>query len=306
MLRKFTLTLLSILTFIFSIYAQEDSSDLDIIDYTTPTDYIIKDIDVEGIKYLDKRIVANISGLREGSRVTIPGEQITRAIENLWSQGLFSDVKILASEVKLDSISLVIRLQEQPRLSKLVINGLKKSREKDIREKLKLRTGSQVTKNVINNIRSTVKEYLYDKKFRNTEVDIQKRDDSTQVNRVIILVNINKNNKVKIKDITFDGNTVFRDGQLRRAMENTHRQDLNIFKGSKFIREKYEEDKEKIIEKYQRNGYRDARIVDDTVYAVSDKRLMINIKWKREINIFSEISNGQVIQNIPLRYFQII
>ncbi len=278
MLRKIVLTLLTIFLFILSVVSQEKISELDVIDYTTPGEYFIKDIDVEGIKYLDKRIVANISGLREGTTVTIPGEQITRAIENLWSQGLFSDVKILASEVSLDTISLTIRLQEQPRLSRLIINGLKKSREKDVREKLKLRPGSQITKNVINNTRSTIEDYLYDKKFRNTEIDIQKIDDSARVNRVILKVNIDKNKKVKIKNIVFKGNTVFRDGQLRRAMEHTHRQDLNIFKGSKFIREKYEEDKEKVLEKYRKEGYRDARIVDDTVYAVSNKRLMIQIE----------------------------
>jgi outer membrane protein insertion porin family len=238
----------------------------------------VKDIKVTGVKYLDKEILANLSGLRRGQTIEIPGEEITKAIENLWSQKLFSDVKIYAEEMGLDSVVLNIHLQELPRLSKFEITGLRKGEEKEIREKLKLQAGNQVTENVINDIRQTIKDFFYDKKYLNAEVEVTKVDDTTALNRVKLLVDVDKNEKVKIKDIVFKGNTVFSDGQLRRAMEHTHKKNWNIFQGSKFIREKYEEDKDLVLEEYKKKGYRDAEIVDDTVYAVSEDRIMIKIE----------------------------
>jgi outer membrane protein insertion porin family len=257
--------------------AQGQAEDFDVIDYSSPQEYYIKSIDVQGVRYLDEEILANLSGLRRGERLTIPGEKITQAINNLWSQGLFSDVKIYAQEVESDSVTLGIFLQEQPRLSGFNITGVRNREEKDIREDLKLKQGSQVNTNVLNNIRETIKEYFYDKKFLNTEIDITRVDDTTRNNRVALRIRVDKNEKVKIKDITFSGNEVFDDGELRRSMEHTHKKNWNIFQGSKFLPEKYEEDKEKILEKYRNNGYRDARIVDDTVYSVSEDRIKIHM-----------------------------
>ena len=257
--------------------AQGQAEDFDVIDYSSPQEYYIKSIDVQGVRYLDEEILANLSGLRRGERVTIPGEKITQAINNLWSQGLFSDVKIYAQEVESDSVTLGIFLQEQPRLSGFNITGVRNREEKDIREDLKLKQGSQVNTNVLNNIRETIKEYFFDKKFLNTEIDITRVDDTTRNNRVALRIRVDKNEKVKIKDITFSGNKVFDDGELRRSMEHTHKKNWNIFQGSKFLPEKYEEDKEKILEKYRNNGYRDARIVDDTVYSVSEDRIKIHM-----------------------------
>jgi outer membrane protein insertion porin family len=259
-------------------FAQEEASDYEVIDYSNPQEYYIKSIDVQGVRYLDEEILANLSGLRVGQRLTIPGERITKAINNLWAQGLFSDVKIFAEDIEMDSVALAIYLQEQPRLSGFDISGVKKREEKDIKEELKLKRGGQVNRNVINNIRETIKDYFYDKKYLNTEIDVTKVDDTTRTNRVALKIRVDKNEKVKIKDITFSGNKVFNDRELRRAMEHTHKKNWNIFQGSKFLPEKYDEDKEKIIAKYRKNGYRDARIVDDTVYAVSEDRIKIHMK----------------------------
>lgn len=258
-------------------FSQEPEPDYEVIDYSNPEEYYLKSIDVQGVRYLDKEILANLSGLRQGDRITVPGDDITKAINNLWSQGLFADVKIFAQEVESDSISLVISLQEQPRLSELDITGVRKREEKDITEDLELKQGSQVNRNVINNIKETIKEYFYDKKYLNTEIQVSKVDDTTRNNRVALKIKVDKNEKVKIKDITFSGNKVFGDGELRREMEHTHKKNWNIFQGSKFLPEKYEEDKEIILEKYKENGYRDARIVDDTVYSVSEDRIKIHM-----------------------------
>ncbi len=278
MVRKILLLTGIVLLFTQSqIFSQEQIPDYEVIDYSTPEQYYIKDIQVSGVKYLDKSILSNLSGLRAGDRIEIPGESITKAINNLWSQGLFSDVKIYMKERVRDSIVLGIHLQEQPRLSGIDILGVKNKESKDIKEKLQLKEGGQVNRNVLNNIRETIKDYFYDKKYYNTDIDIRKVDDSASANRLRLKVRVDKNEKVKIKDIVFDGNTVFSDGQLRRTMEHTHKKNWNIFQGSKFLPEKYEEDKDLIIEKYRKNGYRDARIVSDTVYAVSDDRLMIRM-----------------------------
>ena len=258
--------------------SQETKTDYEVFDYSDPQEYYIKSIDVEGVRYLDKQILANLSGLRQGERITIPGERITQAINNLWSQGLFSDVKIFTREINRDSVSLEIHLQEQPRLSAFDITGVRNREEKDIREELKLNQGSQVNRNVINNIKETIQEYFYDKKYLNTEIQVTKVDDTTRNNRLALKINVDKNEKVKIKDITFSGNEVFDDGELRRAMEHTHKKNWNIFQGSKFLPDKYEEDKEIVLDKYRENGYRDARIVDDTVYAVSEDRIKIHME----------------------------
>ena len=271
------------------VFSQEESTD--VIDYTTTDEYYIQDIQVSGIKYLDKEILANLSGLRKGSRVTIPGEQITKAINNLWSQGLFSDVKIYATEFNGDSVTINIALQELPRLSEFKITGIKKTHIKDIKEKLSLKEGNQLTDNVINEVKETIKDFFYDKKYLNTEINIRRVDDTNRVNRVKLIAQVDKHKKVKIKDIVFKGNDVFDDRGLRKAMEHTHVKNWNIFKGSKFIPEKYEADKKKIIQKYKTNGYRDAKILDDTVYDVSDRRIKIQMQvYEGDQYFFRDIS----------------
>lgn len=270
-----------ILTFFLVLFTSQvfsQSKDYEVIDYTSSDQYYIQNIEVTGVKYLDKEILSNLSGLRVGQRITIPGEQITKAINNLWSQGLFSDVNIYAQDFRGDSITLNIELQELPRLSDFKIKGIKQRHIKDIKEDLALEQGNQLTESVVNDIKEAIKEYFYDKKYLNTEIDIKKVDDTARVNRVKLIADVSKHKKVKIKDIVFEGNKMFSDRDLRKAMEHTHKKNWNIFQGSKFIPEKYEEDKKKVIQKYRSNGYRDAEILGDTVYDVSDRRIMIRIK----------------------------
>lgn len=261
-------------------FTQEiDFSKYNVIDYKKPKEYIIKDISVSGIKYLDKDILKNLSGLGGLTNITIPGDDITKAIEKLWGQGLFSDVKISATEIKGDSISLNIYLKERARLSGFNIHGLKTSQEKDLKEKLKMRRGKQVTENIINNIHKTVEDYLIDKKYLNSEIEIVQIDDTvTKLNNIILDVNISKKEKIKIKDIIFEGNKVISDNKLLRVMKTTHKKNLNIFRASKFVKSDYKDDKDLIIKEYQAQGFRDAEILSDTVYSVSDKRIEIRIK----------------------------
>ena len=273
-----TVIILSILS--IQIIAQEtDYSSLPVANYENPEDYVIKEISIAGIKYLDENILINLSGLNVGQEITVPGDDITNAIQKLWDQGLFSDVKISVTDIVLDSISLEIFLMERNRLSALEINGLKKSRENDIREKLELKRGMQVTESLMNRAERTILDYLKDKKFLNATVDIVQVDDTTvQLNNVKLKIYVDRGEKVKIDDINFIGNTVFSDWKLRRTMKETKKVNLNFFKPSKFIKDLYEEDKEKIIAEYNAIGYRDAEIVRDSIYKVNEKRLAIDIE----------------------------
>jgi len=278
MFKKFisNLVLVFITTFLF---AQEvDYSAMDVMDYKKSKDYIIKDITVSGVKYLDAKILINLSGLAKGQKVTIPGETITKAVEKLWEQGLFSDVKIAATEVIRDSIVLNIHLQERSRLSDFKIHGLKKSELEDINEVLEIKRGKQVTENLFNSSRRVIQDYLTNKKYFNAEIDIVMTDDTaSKTNNVILNIYIDKKEKVKIKEIVYEGNNVFSERKLNRLMKKTSKKDINIFKGSKFIREDFEEDKNKIITEYYSKGYRDAKIVKDSVYDINEKRIGLKI-----------------------------
>jgi len=278
MIRKFLFSIIILLT-VNTVFAQEiDYKGMPVSDYKKPQEYTIKEINVTGIQYLDEDILVNLSGLAVGTTILIPGDDITNAIQRLWEQGLFSDVKIYATEYIKDSVILEFYLQERHRLSELEIVGLRKSKENDIREKLELKRGMQVTQNLINNSERIIRKYLYDKKFLNAEIDIVQIDDTLAArNNVKLRIHIDKGDKVKIKEINFHGNEVFSDGKLRRTMKETKKINLNFFKGSKFIDEQYEEDKDLVIKEYNSKGYRDAEIVKDSVYEISPDRLAIDI-----------------------------
>jgi len=273
--------------------AQEetDYSSMSVIDYRKPKNYVIKDITVSGIKYLDKNILVTLSGLTVNRQISIPGEDITRSIEKLWSQGLFSDVKILTTNIQGDSISLEIYLQERYRLSEFEIIGLRKSQEKDLREALELKRGVQVTENTLNNAKRTINDYLFKKKYLFAKVDIVQSDDTvSKTNNVMLKVLIDRGKKIKIKEINFVGNEVFTDAKLRRKMKATKRRDINIFKGSKYIESDYKDDKNLVVTAYNEKGYRDAEIISDSIYKISDKRIGI------KINIFE--GNQYFFRNI--------
>lgn len=248
------------------------------VDYTYPVEYEIGGIDVEGAKHLDPDIIINLTGLSVGDKVMVPGEKFAKAVEKLWKQGLFSDVKIVVTRQEGKVIFLEIQLKERQRLSAFSFEGIKKGEADDLREKLKLSRGKQVTENVIINAKRIIKDYFIDKGFLYVTVDVVKTDDPEYDNYVLLTFKINKGNRIKINAINFEGNTVFTDEQLRRAMKDTKVKKIyRIFKSSKFKEKDYREDLKKVIDKYNEKGYRDAKIVKDTVYRISDKLINIDI-----------------------------
>ncbi len=256
-------------------YTQEKQK---IFDYTIEDDYVIGGVSVSGVRYLDINAIVGLSGLRVNQTITIPGDEIKNAVQRLWTQGLFSDVRISIESTKSDTVFLDILLQERPRISSIKFVGIRKSETQDINEKIKLPVGSQITSYILENTKKIIRDHYIEKGFYNTSVDFIQKDDPDQPNNVILTINVDKKERVKIGDITFIGNDSFDEKKLRRQMKGTKKKNLNFFKPSKYIAEKYEEDKEKLITFYNDNGFRDFTILSDSLYDISEDRVGLVIK----------------------------
>ena len=250
----------------------------EIYDYSRSNSYIVGDVTVSGIRFLDMNAIIGLSGLKTGQEVYIPGEEIKNAAQKLWQQGLFSDVRISIDSLKADTAFINIFLQERPRLSSLRFNGLKSSESQDITEKINFPIGSQVTSYIIENTRKIILDHFIEKGFLNTTVEFVQKDDPSLPNNVIITIDVDKKAKVRIGEITFAGNEYFDEKKLRRQMKDTKKKNLNFFKPSKFIDEKFEDDKQKLITFYNDNGFRDFEIVSDSIYTISEDRVGLQLR----------------------------
>ena len=251
----------------------------------TPKQYEIADIKVSGVKNYEDYVLIGISGLAVGQTISIPGDDITAALKRYWRHGLFSDVKIMADKIIGNKIYLSIQLTQRPRITDIVIHGVKKSEREDLQAKLGMAKGTQVTPNLIDRAKILIKKHFDEKGFKNAEVNIIEREDPANKEQVYVDVNIDKKAKVKVHQITIDGNAVLTDKKLKRVMKKTNEKGklINLFRPKKFIEERYEEDKQKIIEKYNELGYRDAQIVVDSVSPYDDKT----------VNVYMKIYEGQ-------------
>ena len=265
------------------ITAEENNNPV-ILYTTSPKKYEIADIKVEGVENYEDYILLGISGLSVGQTITVPGDEITAAIKNYWKHGLFSDARIEAEKIVGDKIYLKIVLAQRPRIANIEYYGVKKSERKDLEEKLGLVKGSQVTPNLIDRAKLLIKRYYDEKGFKNAEVNIIERNIEGNKEQVNVDIMIDKKEKVKVNLITIDGNTVLSDKKLKRTMKKTNEKNklANIFRAKKFIEEKYEEDKQLIIDKYNELGYRDAQIVVDSITPYDDK----------SVNIYMRIEEG--------------
>jgi outer membrane protein insertion porin family len=262
---KFSLTTLLVLIF-FNLWSQiPDSTDFSIY-YSSPREYEIGGIEIVGIKYLDKDMLREYSGIKVGDEITVPGDQITQIIKKFWKQGLFSDVKINASKIVDNKLYLEIFLRERPRLSKVNYLGVKKSELEDLKEKVLLLEGGQVVDAQLVNAKRIITDYFKEKGFLNAEVQIIQRDDPEKENTLILDIQVDKKEKVKISELVFHGVSNVKVGLLERAMKKTNDKKLkNFFLTKKFQEDLYEKDKVSVIEKYNELGFRDAIITRDTV-----------------------------------------
>ena len=281
--KKKTVAALSLILICLGLFGQEEKG---IVSYLEPGDYILDGITVSGVRYLDTNALIGISGLRIGEEISIPGDRITMAVQKLWEQGLFSDIRITITRVEDDKIYLDIFFQERPRLSTLKITGIRNSETQDLVDKIGLPNGSQVTAFVLNNTERIIKDHFVEKGYLNTQVDFIQKDDPDRPNNVILTIDVNKNERVKIDDIQFIGNIDFDAKKLRRQMKGTKIKNWNFFRVSKFISDKFDEDKEKLYTFYNENGYKDFSILSDSLYKVSDERVGLVIKVDEGIRYY--------------------
>ena len=270
--------------FNFKSYAQEiavEENNSPVITYTgTPKKYEIGGIKVEGVKNYEDYVLIGLSGLSVGQTITIPGDEITTAVKHYWRHGLFSDVRIEAEKIVGDKIFLKIVLAQRPRIADIHYHGIKKSEREDLEAKLSMAKGTQITPNMIDRAKIIIKRHFDEKGFKNAEVTIVERNLEGNKDQVDVDIMIDKKEKVKVHQIVIDGNTVLTDKKLKRIMKKTNEKNklVNLFRTKKFIEEKYEEDKQLIIDKYNELGYRDALIVVDSITPYDDRTVDIYMR----------------------------
>ena len=242
--------------------------------------YILAGVKVNGKISYNQQTVVTFSGIEKGQEITVPGEEISNAIKKLGKLGLFSDIDFYVNKIEGDSIWMDLDIAELPKLNEVKFQGVKKSKIEGLIKDNGLTKGKIVNENLITTTKNYIEnKYKKDGYFK-TKVFIKTIPDTTEGNQVKMLVNIDKGDKLKISRITFEGNEKFLSSKLKAAMKNTKQSSpLHLFKASKFIKDKYKEDLTSIIDKYKEKGYRDARIIQDSVYLNAKKtKLAINIK----------------------------
>ncbi|MBE6297267.1 MAG: outer membrane protein assembly factor BamA [Bacteroidales bacterium] len=285
-IRTFLFTMLAFCG--IAVSAQETIVNPTILYTNAPHRYTIGGINLSGVDDIEPAVVIGISALSVGDVVTVPGDEITNAVKRYCRHGLFEDVSITADSIVGDKIYLGIALKLRPRVSQLNINGVKKSDREDLEMKIGIIRGNQITPDIISRATRIIKNYYDAKGYKNAEVNIVQRPDVTGDNRVIVDVNISKNDKVKVHRIYIEGAEQIPPKKVRYAMKKTREKTRidnlwhALFRSKKFTDERYAEDKENILNLYYENGFRDARIVKDSVVMYDEN----------SVDIYLEIEEG--------------
>ena len=269
-----------------TVSAQHKIVNPDITYSGTPKTYKLAGLSVTGIEGYEDYVLTGISGLSVGQELEVPGTAITDAVKRYWKHGLFSDVSISADSIVGDNIYLKIHLAPRPRISTINYNGLKKTEREDMEKKLGLVKGGQITPNMIDRAKILAKKYFEDKGYKNAEVFIRQRDDVAAKNQVILDIDVDKKEKLKVRTITIDGDNQLGDKKIKGTMftkgafTKTHEAGklANILKSKKFTPERWAEDKKNLITKYNEYGFRDAMITKDSVWNVDPKHVDIYVK----------------------------
>lgn len=266
--------------------AQQKIVNPDIVYSGTPKTYKLAGLTVTGIEGYEDYVLTGISGLIVGQELEVPGTAITDAVKRYWKHGLFSDVSISADSIVGDNIYLKIHLAPRPRISTINYNGLKKTEREDMEKKLGLLKGGQITPNMIDRAKILAKKYFEDKGYKNAEVFIRQRDDVAAKNQVILDIDVDKKEKLKVRSIIIDGDNQLGEKKIKGtlfskgAFAKTHEAGKlsNLLKSKKFTPERWSEDKKNLITKYNEYGYRDAIILKDSVWNVDPKHVDIYVK----------------------------
>ena len=266
--------------------AQEKIINPDITYAGNPRNCVIGGIAVSGVEGYEDYVLTGISGLVVGQHITLPGNEITDAVKRYWKHGLFSKVAISADSIVGDKAYLHFHLALRPRVSTINYIGLKKSEREDMEQKLGLLKGNQITPNMIDRAKILAKKYFDDKGYKNADIQITQRDDVTAKNQVILDIFVDKKEKMKVHEIIIEGNEKLSDNKIKGglfrkgAFSKIHEAGKlsSFLKSKKYTPERYKEDKQKLIEKYNELGYRDATILEDSVWNFDDKHVNIYVK----------------------------
>ena len=241
--------------------------------------YVIGGINLYGAENLEPSIVIGLSGLSVGDVISVPGDEVTSAVKRFWKHGLFEDVSIAADSIVGDKIFLGITLKQRPRVSQLNLTGISKSEREDLELKIGIIRGNQITADIADRATRIIKKFYADKGYKNAHVVINQRPDATAEGKVIVDINIDKKEKVKINRIYIEGTDELPLNKVKYSMKKTREKVRldnffrNLFRSKKFNKDNYKEDKDKIISLYNEHGYRDARIVKDSVVNIDEKHV---------------------------------
>lgn len=244
-----------------------------------PRTYEIAGIEVTGADNYDPNNIIGYTGLRVGQKIELPGNDATAAVKRLMRQQLFAQAQLKVDKIAGDKVWLEIAIRTQPRISQVNYIGMKKGEREDLQERLQLVKGNPITPNIVNRATDIVNKYFAEKGFGNAKVTISQRPDLSEENHVIVDIIADKRDKVKVHKIYIEGNEVLTDNQLQRVMKKTNEKGklINLFRQKKFVEQDYEDDLNRIIEKYNEKGYRDAKILADSVVPYDDKTVDVYI-----------------------------
>ena len=252
-----------------------------VVDYNNPKKYIVGGVTLEGNQHFSPEQILQVSGLREGMEVTVPSEELSSIVKRLWLQRFFEDVAISIDSIAptRDTAFFKISIVERPRVSRWVFSGVKTGEQKDLQERLSLRRGGEFSEYVSKTSADIIKRYYKEKGFQNVEVQVNTKRDSMVRSAIRVQFAVNRGNKVKIKKINFFGADNVKEFKLVRAMKKTRdNRLLNLFSSKKFQEKEYDNDKRAMLSVFNEAGYRDARIVKDTMFYVEPDRLQIDFE----------------------------
>jgi len=272
----------TLLTFALTLptWAQTPGSDV-VVDYNNPKKYIVGGVKVEGNSYYSSDQILQVAGLRKDMEVTVPSEELSSVVTRLWAQRYFEDVTVAVDSLApgRDTAFFKITLIERPRVSKWVFSGVKSGEEKELRERLNFRRGTEFSEYIAKTSVDIIKRYYKEKGFLNVNVDVNTKKDDVIKGAIRVQFAVNRGEKVKIKKITFKGNDHVKESKLVRSMKKTRDARLqNFFSSKKFNESEYENDKRAMLSTFNEAGYRDARIVKDTMYYIEPGRLQIDFE----------------------------
>lgn len=277
-MKSLSLFLLLALLSPLRVFAQENAKEKNIVvDYNQPKNYIIGGIDVTGIQYLGKDQILSLTGLSVGDKITVPGEDLSAIVKRIYLQRYFSDVSLYIDSVQQDTAFLRLHLQERPRVSRWEFEGIKSGEKSDLNDKLKLRRGSELSEYIVNSTSEIIRKFYVEKGFLQTSVDVVQEQDTLIKNAVKVTFKVDRKAKVKVKKITFEGNDNVKESKLVSKMKKTKdMRILNFFSSKKFNEKEYPNDKRLLLQAYSERGYRDAKIVKDSIYYIEEGRMGIH------------------------------